>query len=114
MKKNVLIIDDEVDFCLLLKTYLERKNYRVFTAHNLQDGLHCLKEVDIDILFLDNNLPDGFGWKYANHILATNDKIQLNLLSAHKSNIADYNLPHDLTIIEKPVNLSKIEEQILR
>ena len=34
-KKKVLIIDDEVDLCLLLKTYLNRRNYEVYCSHTL-------------------------------------------------------------------------------
>jgi DNA-binding response OmpR family regulator len=59
MKKKILIIDDEVDFCLIMKGYFNRKNYEVFVAYNLQSGLFLIDENKPDILFLDNNLA---GW----------------------------------------------------
>ena len=68
-KKKVLIIDDEVDLCLLLKTYLNRRNYEVYYSHTLKEGINQFKQVIPDILFLDNNLPDGIGWEEAAGLL---------------------------------------------
>jgi len=34
-----LIIDNEVDFCLLLKGYFLRKNGEVYIYHTLSEGL---------------------------------------------------------------------------
>ena len=56
---KVLIIDDEKDLCLLIKAYLSRKNCDVHTAYTLSEGLMQVDQFLPDILFLDNNLPDG-------------------------------------------------------
>jgi DNA-binding response OmpR family regulator len=61
-RKKVLIIDDEVDLCLLMKAYFLRKNYEVYIAHTLSDGLNRLGQIIPDYLFIDYNLPDGLGW----------------------------------------------------
>ena len=58
MRKKVLIIDDEVDLCLLMKLYFLRKNYGVFIAHTLSEGLKLRDEIKPDYLFIDYNLPD--------------------------------------------------------
>ena len=52
-KKKVLIIDDEVDLCLLMKTYFLRKNYEVHIAHTLNEGVAKIEEVQPDFLFID-------------------------------------------------------------
>lgn len=65
LRLKVLIIDDEEDLCLLIKTYLSRKDCEVFTAYSLSEGLKKLNDLLPDILFLDNNLPDGLGWEAA-------------------------------------------------
>lgn len=62
LPKKVLIIDDEPDLCVLLKSYFTRKKYKVFYAHNLSEGEKLLNEIQPDVLLLDNNLPDGMGW----------------------------------------------------
>ena len=37
-KKNVLLIDDDKDFVLSTKTFLEGRGYKVETAHNGTEG----------------------------------------------------------------------------
>lgn len=107
-KLKVLIIDDEEDLCLLIKTYLSRKNCEVYTANSLSEGLKKLNDLVPDILFLDNNLPDGLGWETAEKILSQHPQIQLHLISA-------YNPPriketiHVTRIWEKPISLRDLD-----
>ena len=60
--KKILIVDDEDDLRSLLKAFLIPLNYDVFTASTLGEGLKMIPQVKPDIIFLDNNLPDGLGW----------------------------------------------------
>ncbi|HND44334.1 MAG TPA: response regulator, partial [Cyclobacteriaceae bacterium] len=69
MKKKVLIIDDEVDFGMLMKSFFKPKDFEVFVAHTIADGLQVLEDQKPDFLFLDNNLPDGLGWGKTEFIL---------------------------------------------
>jgi DNA-binding response OmpR family regulator len=80
--RKVLIIDDEEDFGMLMKRFFSQKNYDVFVAYNISDGMKLLEEHRPDVIFLDNNLPDGYGWDKTDYILATYPQIQLNLISA--------------------------------
>ena len=62
MKINsALIIDDELDICLLLKNYLKKKTDKVSYSTNLKEGFSIFKEIGPDLLILDHNLPDGYG-----------------------------------------------------
>lgn len=109
---KVLIIDDEVDLCNILKVYLEKKNYKVFIANNVNEGFIYLKSEKPDILFLDNNLPDGTGWEMANDIVKENPYLRLFLISAFhpvKPNIDD--MTH-VKIIEKPISYADIENYL--
>ncbi|WP_276372347.1 response regulator [Chryseolinea sp. H1M3-3] len=80
--RKVLIIDDEQDFGMLMKRFFSQKNYDVYVAHNISDGMKLLDEQKPDIIFLDNNLPDGYGWDKTDFILSTYPHTQLNLISA--------------------------------
>ncbi|AUJ70610.1 fused response regulator/phosphatase [Pseudoalteromonas sp. NC201] len=59
---NILVVDDQVLNCKLLKAMLEQQFYTVFCAHNGRDALKILESQDIDIVLLDVVMPvmDGF------------------------------------------------------
>jgi two-component system OmpR family response regulator len=105
---KVLIVDDEEDLCLLIKTYLSRKNCEVHTANSLGEGLKKLNDWVPDILFLDNNLPDGLGWETAEKILAQHPQIQLHLISAYNPPRIKESI-HVTRIWEKPISLRDLD-----
>lgn len=104
MKKKVLIIDDEVDFCIIMKGFFERKGYEVSLAYNLQRGLFLINEEKPDILFLDNNLPDGHGWQYVEQIVEKNPHLKVYLVSAHQTKSSFTSPNKNITVWEKPIS----------
>ena len=107
-KKKVLIIDDEVDLCLLLKTYLKRRNYEVYYSHTLKEGLNQFKLVHPDILFLDNNLPDGIGWEKAASLMEQYPELQVHLISAYQPNTPE-KMTSSFKVWEKPLTLKELD-----
>ena len=105
MEKKILIIDDEVDFCLIMRGYFNKKNYQVFVAYNLQNGLFLIDQEKPDILFLDNNLPDGQGWKYVDQIVEKNPHLMIYLISAHQSKSSVTSTNENINVWEKPISL---------
>ena len=81
-RKKIVIIDDEEDFGMLMKRFFSQKNYDVYVAYTISDGMKLLNDVLPDIIFLDNNLPDGYGWDKTDYILSNYPQAQLNLISA--------------------------------
>jgi len=106
---KVLIIDDEKDLCLLIKAYLSRKNCEVHTAYTLTEGLQQVAQFSPDILFLDNNLPDGLGWEKAENIIQQYPNIQLHLLSAFNPSQTIVRLPVT-RVWEKPNSLRGLDK----
>lgn len=58
---TTLIIDDEVEFCMMMQGFFKRTNRQVDFSISLKDGLNKFKESLPDVLILDHNLPDGHG-----------------------------------------------------
>jgi|GEM_PF-259739 len=108
-KKKVLIIDDEVDLCLLLKTYLNRRNYEVYYSHTLKDGMIQFRRVIPDILFLDNNLPDGTGWEKAAALQEQHPGLQVHLISAYQSANPE-TVTSSFKVWEKPLTLKDLDK----
>ena len=110
--KRVLIIDDETDFCLLMKNYFVRKNYEVHIYHTLAEGMKNLDIINPDIIFLDNNLPDGLGWEKTDYISQHFPHTRINLISAYQY---DHSFSDKLTSVriwEKPISLTDLNKYL--
>ena len=110
-RKKVIIIDDEVDFCLLVKFYLSKKNCDVSISHTLKGGLRLVHSSIPDIVILDNNLPDGLGWLEANNILKAVPGVHLFLISANRPANKPYShrAANKVDVVEKPISISQID-----
>lgn len=109
--KKVLIIDDETDLCLLLKDYFLRKNYEVNIAHTLKEGKGLLSSIHPDILFLDNNLPDGTGWSVAPKIALEYPATYIVLISAFHPQLPEMPVKSQFRAIEKPISFADLNKQ---
>ena len=108
-KYKVLVVDDEIDYCMIMKEYFQSRNYEVCLAYTLADGLRLLNEFHPDFLLLDNNLPDGKGWEHLDEISAKNSALKIFLISAY-SHRSDISTPFpNVTVWEKPVSLRMLD-----
>ncbi|RAW01771.1 response regulator [Pseudochryseolinea flava] len=110
MARKVVIIDDEQDLCLLIKSFLLQRDLLVFTAHSLVDGLKMIRDIVPDILIMDNNLPDGSGWDNLNLVRGIIPNCKIILISAFNAKFPS--LVKDVSILEKPVSLLKLQTYI--
>lgn len=110
LARKILIVDDEEDLCLLMKIYFTRKHYEVSIANTLQDGLSKLDTFKPDVLFLDNNLPDGLGWDQAPEILNNYPELELHLISAFHPNVPQNVDKARLKIMEKPFTQQQLND----
>lgn len=81
MRENILIVDDEFKILEVVKIYLEKEGYIVYTASNGIDALKIFKESNIDLLVLDLMLPDISGEDVCKRIRETSD-IPIIMLTA--------------------------------
>ena len=65
-QRNLLIIDDEEDACLLIARLLRYKFSHIECAYSLAEGREKAGRVKPDVVLLDNNLPDGMGIDHIN------------------------------------------------
>lgn len=105
---KVLVLDDDLDLCILLKTFFERRGYIVFTANSLIDGLRIIEHSEPSVLFIDNFLPDGEGWKAAKTIKIKYPQLSINLMSAKDRSFNSLE-EHDDVIWEKPISVVQLE-----
>jgi two-component system response regulator HydG len=58
MKNRILVIDDDVDMCILLSRFLDRNGYEVDMSHSGEDGISKFKQGKFDIVICDYRLGD--------------------------------------------------------
>ncbi|MGB8705828.1 MAG: sigma-54 dependent transcriptional regulator [Gillisia sp.] len=58
---SILIVEDDVAFATMLKTFLEKRSYKVETSFTAADAFKKLKDQQFDLLLTDVRLPDTEG-----------------------------------------------------
>ena len=118
MANSILIVEDDLTFATMLKTWLCRKGFQVYTASGISAARSVLEENKIDLILSDLRLPDGDGtslleWRKENNnttpiIIMTSYADIQSAVNAMKNGACDY--------VSKPVRpdelLMKIEEAI--
>ena len=60
-QEKILIIDDEKEMCLLVKSFLENEQFQAYTAYDASSAMKMLDSADPDLIILDVMLPDMSG-----------------------------------------------------
>ena len=118
MANSILIVEDDLTFATMLKTWLTRKGFQIYTSSGVANACKELEKNDIDLILSDLRLPDGDGtelleWRRKNNIdtpviIMTSYADIQSAVHAMKNGACDY--------VSKPVRpdelLQKIEETI--
>ena len=72
--EKVLIVDDDLNICELLRLYLEKEGYTVIIAHDGASAIHIFQENNPDIMLLDIMLPQLDGWQVCREIRKFSNK----------------------------------------
>jgi len=114
--KKIVVIDDEVDFCRLVKLQCDKKDINCAYATSLNEGIALLQDIQPTVVILDNNLPDGLGWQKANGILQQFPNTTLHLVTAKlAADAAGRDTPNKSRVFyhNKPLSLADIEAILL-
>ena len=58
---NILLVDNEAEFCESMTYWLETKHHRVQVCYSGQEALDLIKKTPLDIVFLDIQMPEMDG-----------------------------------------------------
>jgi two-component system OmpR family response regulator len=79
---QALIIDDDPDLCMLLKAMLSKYIPDVRFVLSLEASKKLLVDIQPDIIFLDNNLPNGKGITFLIELKTLTPSAKLIMISA--------------------------------
>lgn len=80
---KVLIIDDDPTFLMMLKTFLEKRNFSARGAISASDGISKLKKEQFDIILLDFKLPDKNGIEVLKEIKVLHPETPVILMTSY-------------------------------
>lgn len=67
---SILLIEDEVELCNIMKEQLQNMNYAVMSAHNGEDGLELIHDHEFDLIICDRAMPKMSGYDLLKRIRA--------------------------------------------
>jgi DNA-binding response OmpR family regulator len=79
---EALIVEDEIDICFLLTGILRKKNLQSSCVYNIHEARDLLAKTHPSILFLDNNLPDGYGVDFIQDIKDSHPLTRIVMITA--------------------------------
>ena len=79
--ENILIVDDDLQICYLLKNFLIKKGFYVLTAASGEEALERIKTVRPLIVLLDINLPGMDGLMALKRIKEIDEKINVIIIT---------------------------------
>ena len=85
IKKSILLVDDDQRLRVLLKDYLNEKNFRVFTSEDFNETKEILEFFIFDLIILDRMMPSGDGVDLIQDIKKTS-KTPIIMLTAMSEN----------------------------
>ncbi|HYD91584.1 MAG TPA: sigma 54-interacting transcriptional regulator, partial [Flavobacterium sp.] len=83
MSSKILVVDDDTAFCVMLKTFLQKKGFEVTNAFNAQEAQEELRQQHFDIVLTDIRLPDSDGLQLLKQVREVSSKSQVILMTGY-------------------------------
>ena len=113
MARTILIVEDDIDLCEMMRDKLEAEGYKVIVAYTGIEGVASINSTAPDIISLDIHLPDMNGMEILK-MLKKKGKHSLPVIivtcdDTAKTECKEYGADGFVT---KPINFNKLKEII--
>jgi DNA-binding response OmpR family regulator len=116
--KNILIVDDETDLTILLKTGLESNGFYVDSYNDPLLALHDFKEDFYDLMLIDIRMPKTNGFEFYHKIRDIDINVRVCFMTAFPLSYEEIRktLPAELitrqNLIQKPIAIKELVKRI--
>ncbi len=80
---SILVVDDEPNYLIVLSELLRDEGFEVFTAPSGKEGLGVLKEVDLDLIITDMQMPGMDGLQFLQEAKKKESEIPVIIITAY-------------------------------
>ena len=113
MDTKLLVVDDDLNICDLLRLYFENEGYSVKTANDGVEGINAFKTFEPDLVLLDIMMPKKDGWQVCREIREMSGKPVIMITA--KGEVFDKVLGLELgadDFIVKPFDMKELSARI--
>ena len=113
MGTKILVVDDEMNICEIIRTFFEKEGYEVKTANDGVEGVSYFKMYEPDIVLLDVMMPKKDGWQVCREIREISQK-PIIMITA-KDDVFDKVLGLELgadDFVVKPFDMKELSARI--
>ncbi|WP_298649872.1 response regulator [uncultured Proteiniphilum sp.] len=113
-RRNILVIDDNLTVCLMLKSWLVKKGFSVETATHVDGAKEKVREHPFDLILTDIRMPDADGFSFLSWVKKYDSDILVIMMTGYadiesavesmKSGAVDY--------ISKPIEPEQLFKKI--
>lgn len=111
---KVLVVDDEIDICILLGRQLEKLGLEVSYCLTIKEAIGRLKEESFNLIFIDLNITDGSGYDLISSIGDANRDALVIVISAYDSEREKALQAGASWFVPKPFSKKAIKEALLK
>lgn len=110
MKKQALVIDDDLSTLELMRYQLETEGFSVCTANNGEAGGNFVREQEFDIILTDLNLPDTDGITMVKRCKEISPDTEIIMITGYgsSSKAVEATKAGAFYYVEKPVNFEEL------
>lgn len=84
-KPRLLLVDDDETFCTVLKSALQKRNYDVLVANNVDEGIQLAEEHLPEYAVIDLRIGYDSGLELVKKLIALDDNTQIVMLTGFAS-----------------------------
>lgn len=115
-RRTVLVVDDDQLFCRALEAELSSATTEVISAFTGAAGVAMCAQRPVDVVLLDQNLPDGKGVNLCEAMLKHNERTKIVLITAqpHYDNVIEAIRNGAFDYLSKPFDIAELEVTLER
>jgi DNA-binding response OmpR family regulator len=112
--KTAFIIEDDKDICILLSIFLKSQNIEVINVPSLAKAKLLNEELRPAFIFIDQRLPDGYGFDYISELKNKYPDASIIAMSAQHSTETRTLILQDGIVhyLEKPFKIQELKDLI--